>query len=268
MEEIPAPPLWLILLVAVGAATLIAIGGPRLRERLVVRNAPPPSTASAIGPAEITLPNLFAAQGARIVVVGPEHSGKSTVLHSLLQRALRDPSFSTRILLDGKGRDLAPYAQLPGVIYHDATELDAWVNLLRTAARELPARYQQLLADGKRKTDPGSPRSLIVIDDVEQAIRQPQYGPEIAAALQLIAEEPEALADVLLVAVQSDPQRLSRDLTFNANAMISLRSSGTPGAFTLRDSVSGLVEATGQTRYVGENDVITTVLALSKAMIK
>jgi len=264
----PAPSTWLILLFSGGAAVLVAAGGPRLRERIAAKNTPPPSTSSCAGPVSVTLPNLFAAQGAQIVVAGPERSGKSTVLHGLLQRALRDPSFSTRILLDGKGSDLAPYAQLPGVIYHDASEMSEWVNLLRTAARDLPARYQQLLAEGKRKVDPGSPRTLIVVDDVGQAIRHPQYGHEIAESLQLIAEEPEALADVLMVTVESDSNRLSRDMTFNANAVISLRSASTPGAFTLRDSASGLVEATGQTRYVGENDVIATVLALSKTMIQ
>lgn len=276
------PPLWLIILVAGGLATLITAGGPRLREfanqRILYQGATAQLTEEAMAMSLVaqsklgaaaeeasTLPALFIAEGARIMVNGPPRSGKSTLLHNLLQRALRDPSFTVRVLLDGKGSNLAPYAQLSNVTYRDAAELADWPDVLRGIARDLPARYQHLMGSGKRKADLGDPRVLIVVDDIYSAIRDQDFGSEIAEAMLLIAEQPGGLADVLIFTTQQVEQHAAaRDATFNANVVITLRSTSTPGAFTIKSSLAGPVEAAGQARYADNDNISAAISALVK----
>ncbi len=274
------PPLWLTIFVAWGLATVITLGGPRLKEAFGHRNATsaparqnefdaeagiiaPTAVASPTAEAVSKLPALFAAQGARIVINGPPRSGKTTVLHSLLRRALRDPNFSIRILLDGKANTLAAYAQMPNVTYYDANNLDKWIMALDAIAREMPARYQRLLASNTRAAGPGVPRVLLVIDDVRHAIRDPKFGAQIAQTLLLIAEQPSLLADVLILTTHyTEEQAGQREATFNANVVINLSSAIMPGSFTIRSSPTGPIEAVGQARYADDSGVAAEIAAL------
>jgi hypothetical protein len=268
------PPLWAIVLAAGGLAVLITAGGPRLRgfaNRRILHSGAKDQPENLAHVAHLkpgvedssALPALFAADGARIMVNGPPRSGKSSLLHNLLQRALADPSFTVRVLLDGKGDDLSPYAQLPNVTYRGPAEFADWPDVLRGIAREMPARYQHLMTSGKRKADLGDPRVLVVIDDVHCAIRDPRHGSEIAEALLLIAEQPGALADVLVFTTHLE-QVTGRDAAFNANVIITLRSTSTPGAFTIKTSLAGPVETAGQARYVDGDGISAAISALLK----
>jgi hypothetical protein len=250
---------------------LVVGGGAALRQMITQRAISSVTTsatsesdiASPTGEGTPALPTFFAMDGARIMITGPAHSGKSTVLHNLLRRALRDPSFTTRLLLDGKGTRLVSYAQVPGVTYQDASDLEVWLTLLHAIAHDLPTRYQKLISENKRKADPGSSRVLVVIDGLESTLRDPKFGREIAETLLLVADRPDAFADVLIFTIQTDKrQHPKQDVTFKADLIVNMDSEDNPGHFAIQSTLSGPVEASGQARYLESNDdeVISTLL--------
>jgi hypothetical protein len=285
---LPEPDPWLLAGGALAVGLLVSLLAPRLGKMMAARRRKPTSASTSrlvevgdvvtatggTAPAPVTtagngsdeLPAHFAAEGARILIVGPTRSGKSTVLHQLVWRALSDGSFTRRIILDGKGSELAPYAQVDGVIYYDANQLDEWVPALQAIADDMPGRYQIMVDEGKRKADPGSPRDLIIIDEVQRATRNKERGKEITEALRLIAEQSGALADVMILTTQrAKHHTLSKDITYNANAIITMESAARPGLFNIRSSTSGAAEVSGQARYVDDNEIAAAVVELSQA---
>ncbi len=200
--------------------------------------------------------------GARVMIAGPPRSGKSTVLHNLLRRALQDPSFTSRLLLDGKGDQLVRYAHVPGVTYQDAGDLEEWLSLLHAVAHDLPTRYQQLITTGRRKAEPGSARVLVVIDGLDRIVRDPKFGREIAETLSLIADRPDALSDVLIFTVQTDKRQPSgQDLHLKTDVIITMESENHPGVFAIQSAPSGPIKATGQTLLLeSDHDTLSAPL--------
>lgn len=278
-------PLWQIGIVAVAAGLIVTSGGRYVGQWLqshrqsapglgahLVEAADQPTNKPAHSKAEPTelttehqaLPTLFIADGARILVTGPSRSGKSTVLHHLLSRALPDASFDEVILLDGKGSELEVYAQVPGAIYYGPEDIEEWIPLLRDVADDMPVRYAAL--GGKRLADEGAPRKLIVIDEVQRATRS-KYGRELTEALLLIAEQSGALRDVLILTTQRAKHRtLSKDIAYNASLIVQMLSATRPGYFEVRTSIdSRSAQANGQARTADDNDISTWAAAAAQA---
>jgi energy-coupling factor transporter ATP-binding protein EcfA2 len=277
-------PLWQIGIVAVAAGLIVTTGGRYVGQWLQFHRQPAPgpgahlveaasqpvikSTHSKDESTELTtdhqpLPTLFIAEGARILVTGPSRSGKSTVLHHLLSRALPDTSFDEIILLDGKGSELEVYAQVPGAIYYGPEDIEEWIPLLRDVANDMPVRYAAL--GGKRLADEGAPRKLVVIDEVQRATRS-KYGREVTESLLLIAEQSGALRDVLILTVQRAKHRtLSKDIAYNASLIVQMLSATRPGYFEVRTSIdSRSAQATGQARTADDDDISTWAAAAAQ----
>lgn len=240
-------------------ASFVTLLGPLVQQGFSGSGAAAPAVSQARkgmgADAPVALPKFFAMQGGRIVVAGPAKSGKTTVLYSLLQRALADPSFATRILLDGKGDALSRYAHLSGVTYYGPDDYQDWLKTLQMAARELPGRYQKLINAGKRRVEPGAARLLVVIDGLERAIADPRVGREIAETLLLVADRPDALADVLMMTVQSSkPQPTAQEVLVRTDVLIVMPSGDKSGAFSIQTNLSGPVEGSGQARLVYPSD--------------
>lgn len=282
-------PLWQIGIVAVAAGLIVTTGGRYVGQWLQSQRQPistgarlveaaRPQGEPAIKPASYhpehvegqladqstSLPALFIAEGARILVTGPSRSGKSTVLHHLLSRALPDPSFDEIILLDGKGSELEVYAQVPGAIYHGPENIEEWIPLLRDVADDMPVRYAAL--GSKRLADEGALRKLIVIDEVQRATRS-KYGRELTKALLLIAEQSGALRDVLILTTQRAKHRtLSKDIAYNASLIVQMLNATRPGYFEVRTSIdSRSAQATGQARPADDDDISTWAAATAQA---
>jgi energy-coupling factor transporter ATP-binding protein EcfA2 len=225
--------------------------GPRLVKSTGPVRAPDHAASEETAPA---LPNLFMAEGARVLIVGPSRAGKSTVLHTLLSRALPDTSFDEIILLDGKAAELKVYAGVPGVIYYGPDKVEEWIPLLRQISDDIPARYTAL--GGRRLADEGAPRKLIVIDEVQRATRG-KHGPAITQSLLLIAEQSGALRDVVILTTQRAKHRtLSKDISHNASLIVRMVSPTRPGYFEVRTSIeSRSAQATGLTRPASDDDI-------------
>jgi energy-coupling factor transporter ATP-binding protein EcfA2 len=278
-------PLWQIGIVAVAAGLIATTGGRYIGQWLQSRRQPSPGPGARLVeatsqpiyqstnlPAEPTtthspeggLPTLFIAEGARILIVGPSRSGKSTVLHHLLSRALPDTSFDEIILLDGKGSELEVYAQVPGAIYHGPDQIEDWIPLLRDVASDMPLRYTAL--KGKRLADEGAPRKLVVIDEVQRATRS-KYGRELTESLLLIAEQSGALRDVFILTTQRAKHRtLSKDIAYNASLIVQLLSATRPGYFEVRTSIdSRSAQAISQAKLADDNDIAAWAAAAAQA---
>jgi energy-coupling factor transporter ATP-binding protein EcfA2 len=278
-------PLWQIGIVALAAGLIVTTGGRYVGQWLQSQRQPISTGARlveaadqpAIKPASYhpehvegqltdqstSLPTLFIAEGARILVTGSSRSGKSTVLHHLLSRALPDASFDEIILLDGKGSELEVYAQVPGAIYYGPEDIEEWIPLLRDVANDMPVRYAAL--GSKRLADEGAPRKLVVIDEVQRATRS-KYGRELTESLLLIAEQSGALRDVLILTVQRAKHRtLSKDIAYNASLIVRMLSATRPGYFEVRTSIdSRSAQATGQARTADDDDISTWAAAAAQ----
>ncbi|MFZ6026114.1 MAG: FtsK/SpoIIIE domain-containing protein [Chloroflexota bacterium] len=261
VKALTNPPIWAMFVVAFLLSSVVAFTGPVLHHEFVARKSPAVSQAKhaeslgALG-AAATLPKFFAMNGGRVAIVGSANAGKTTLLHGLLQRVMADPSFTARIFLDGKGDALMPYAHLPGVTYLGPEEYPDWLKTLQDIVRDLPARYQKLIAEGKRKVEPGSARVLVVVDGFERVRDDPRFGREIVETLQLVADRPDALADVMLLVAQSAKLPLShQDVPVRVDVVVTMSSEENPGAFTLQTSLNGPVVANGQARLVRAGDV-------------
>jgi hypothetical protein len=203
------------------------------------------------------LPGLFLAGGARVLVIGPTRSGKSTILQHMCRRALADPTFSRIVLLDGKGPELITWSKVvPGTLYHGADDIGAWVEPLETVAAELPVRYAALTQAGLRKAEPGSARNLIIIDEVQRATRG-EHGKDVTAALMLIAEQSGALGDVLIITTQRAKHRtLDKNISTNASIIIAMKGPDYPGRFDLYTSMDDHKPARrGQADPADDNDI-------------
>jgi hypothetical protein len=94
-------------------------------------------------------------------------------------------------------------------------------------------------------------------------LRDPKFGREIAETLLLVADRPDAFADVLIFTIQTDKrQHPKQDVTFKADLIVNMDSEDNPGHFAIQSTLSGPVEASGQARYLESNDdeVISTLL--------
>ncbi len=272
-------PLWQVGLIAVGAGLIVAIGGGRLGRWWQSRQGPVgpasvvvveaedgggPVAAAEADDGRAELPERFFAEGVRILVVGPTRSGKSTILHWLLKRALKDESFNEIVLMDGKGPELQAYAQVPGVAYFGPEDLERWPEVLRGVSDELPVRYAAL--GGARIASDDAPRKLVVIDEVQRATRGEQ-GKEITEALLLIAEQSGALRDVLVLTTQRAKHRtLSKDITYNASLIVQTVGATSPGRYGVRTSIEQRKPLkVGQSQVVEDEDIAAWALQAAQS---
>lgn len=184
-------------------------------------------------------PPPFFAQGARVLITGPSRSGKSTILHHLCRQVLADLSFDEIVLLDGKGPELVVWSQVaPGVLeYHGADDIAAWIAPLERIANGLPDRYAAMVAAGLRQAPVGSRRKFIAVDEIQKATRS-EYGKRVTAAMLTVTEQSGALRDVVIITTQRATHRtLDKNISYNANAIIALRSASHPGQFNLFTSI-------------------------------
>ncbi|MBN1888612.1 MAG: hypothetical protein JW850_11500 [Thermoflexales bacterium] len=208
-------------------------------------------------PETSSLPPLFLAEGARVLVTGPSRSGKSTVLHHLCRAAMADPTFDEIVLLDGKGPELIAWAgATPVVSYCGPEDIAAWIAPLERIVQGFPARYAGLVKAGLRRAEPGGNRKMIVIDEVQRASRI-ELGKKIMAALLTIAEQSGALGDVLVITTQrATHHSLDKSISYNANLVIALTSPEHPGRFELYSSLAQKRPARrGQARPAGDADI-------------
>lgn len=161
----------------------------------------------------------------RLLVTGKTRSGKSTALHRILSCALRQ-TWAGVLILDGKGSELHPYADLPGVTFLSADQVDAWADQLHRRAAELPERYAALTARGLRVASDDDPAYLVVADDVQRGTRDRHHGQAIKAALQLIAEQSAALGDVLILTTQRQEHSVPPNVRFNCNGRLRMLGQG------------------------------------------
>ncbi len=161
----------------------------------------------------------------RLLITGKTRSGKSTTLHQLLSDLLRRPWIKV-LLLDGKGVELAPYANQPNVTYAGPDQLSLWAVHLDNIAFGLAARFAQLAKAGKRVADPDAPRYLIIADEVQIGCRDQQHGRTIKNALTHISEQSAALGDVLILTCQREQNSLPPAVRWNCNAKLRMLGAG------------------------------------------
>lgn len=140
------------------------------------------------------------AHALRLIITGHSGSGKTTALHHLLSHALRDRQnrWSEILILDGKQSSLAQYAGLEGVTYYGPWRVHLWAQRLKQLSTVLGERFQRQ----QQGADPG--RWLIVADEVQRGVRAKGLGKIIRDSLDLIAEQSDALGDILLVSAQRE----------------------------------------------------------------
>lgn len=140
------------------------------------------------------------ANALRLILTGYSGSGKTTVLHNLLSHALRHrrERWSEILILDGKQSTLAWYAGLEGVTYYGPWQVGAWARRLKQLSAVMGERFERQ----QQGADPG--RWLIVVDEVQRGTRAKKLGKSIRDSLDLLAEQSDALGDVLIVASQRE----------------------------------------------------------------
>lgn len=120
--------------------------------------------------AETLLLDLANPNSPHILVAGTTGSGKSNLLLSMVTSltSLYSPTQVALVLLDPKGIDFAPLAELPHLATPLVSDPVESVRVLRLAVAELERRKQQvkLTAEGKLPTN--LPRLVVVIDELAE----------------------------------------------------------------------------------------------------
>lgn len=189
----------------------------------------------------------------RLAITGKTRSGKSTALHQILSHALRS-DWESVIILDGKGSELKHYAGIDGVTYHGPKELGQWAEVMSDHVDRMATRYNALAARGLRQASPGDPRHLIVIDEIQKATRNKEYGKSIKESLTLISEQSAALDDVLILSTQREVNAIPPSTRTNFNAW--LRMLGQGYFYLLPD---GDNRTSGRTTYITPEEALSAI---------
>ena len=138
-----------------------------------------------------------------LLLGGEPGAGKSVALSLLVASAALDPGVRLH-LLDAKQVELAPFA---GCDEHFVRpDVDAAVDALEQVRTEMDARYEALLAAGRRKVARGDGRSLhlIAIDELAYFLRHPDRAARVAfeSVLRDLVARGRAAGVVVLAATQ------------------------------------------------------------------
>src|SRR4051812_42175778 len=101
----------------------------------------------------------------RLIITGKSRSGKSTALHRLVRTALQ-ATWANILIADGKSVELTRYAGDHLRVYGE-DDVEAFAAALIATADRLTARYQALTARGLAAAQPGDPRELLIVDEVQ-----------------------------------------------------------------------------------------------------
>ncbi len=166
----------------------------------------------------------------RLLITGKTRSGKSTTLHQLLSDLL-SRQWLEILLLDGKGVELAPYANLQTTYhsplnYYSVDKLDQWAVNLDRIANQLGDRFTSLAKRNLRAAAPGDPRILIIADEVQIGCRDKTHGGKIKQSLTRISEQSAALNDVLILTCQREQNSVPPAVRWNCNAKLRMLGAG------------------------------------------
>ncbi|BDH58262.1 FtsK/SpoIIIE domain-containing protein [Tsukamurella sp. PLM1] len=156
---------------------------------------------------------------AHAIVVGRTGSGKSKLLHTIVSGlAYRYPPEDLRmVLIDGKnGVEFATYVRRDHVLPHiDIAAVESnqatTLSLLRWVANEMSSRYSRFKRAGFKdivrynaaNPEGRVPRLVVVIDEFQATLQDPEYGGEAGSVLQAIARQGRAAGLHLILASQS-----------------------------------------------------------------
>jgi AAA domain-containing protein len=160
----------------------------------------------------------------RLIITGKSRSGKSTALHRLVKTALQ-ATWANTLIADGKSVELTRYAT-PQLRVYGEDEAEAFATALTATADRLTARYQALTARGLAAAQPGDPRELLIVDEVQEFTRHTAHGKAVKAALTRIFEKSGALGDLVIIATQRATNAIPPSARVNANIQLRLLGSG------------------------------------------
>ncbi|MDA8034809.1 MAG: FtsK/SpoIIIE domain-containing protein [Actinomycetota bacterium] len=138
-----------------------------------------------------------------LLLGGEPGAGKSVALSLLVAAAALDANVSLR-LLDGKQVELAPFATCAE--HFVGPDIEAAVEALEEIRSDMDARYDALLAAGRRKVARSDGLSLrvVAVDELAYFLRHPDRSPRVAfeAALRDLVARGRAAGVVVLAATQ------------------------------------------------------------------
>ncbi len=192
------------------------------RRQKNVPGLPPPTTGLAMHYSGFLDESLGRANALRLILTGYSGSGKTTMLHHFVRHALHDceKRWSELLILDGKQSSLSWYANLPGVTYYGPWQVDQWAHRLKQLSGVLSERFKRQ----QEGADPG--RWLIIVDEVQTGTRAKKIGQTIRNSLDRIAEQSDALGDVMIVAAQRELNAIPVSVRENKHGQLIMLSKG------------------------------------------
>ncbi len=136
-----------------------------------------------------------------LLLGGEPGSGKSVALSQLVAAAALDPGCGLW-LADGKLVELASWRRCADG--WAGTDIGEAIGLLAGVQRIMEARYQQLLADGKRKIDQSTSLQVLVVDELAHYLAWPDKKPRdtFAEMLRDLVSRGRAAGIVVIAATQ------------------------------------------------------------------